>query len=978
MRRTGRRMNERLWQALEARGWDVVYGERLNLPTPNAAGECTIRAPFSDMEDKDPSFAVNVSNGLWHCHSRPNRTGDFVHLLCWLDSKEVDPRTGELIPLQYTEVERELLLSLNLVTTINAEQVKAWRDRLGQDPTILQRWSGNKSWAPGALYQCGVGWSDEENRFTLPMRDGRRRLFNAKLYLSGGRPKSSWILRDICYNVLFPDCAWDEDAVVLVEGEPDALTLRSYQFPGCSGTHGAQQPVPEGNWWVGKRVHVLFDADEAGESAIKRAVDVMLGQASSLVVCRLPEWPGRPEHADVSDYVWWLRTQGVEYADIQLAIRKVLESGEEVRPARGAETTPIQVAFSDVLNAVHGETPLDFRACVVAQSVGTVYKAPTNVRLTCRVGSHQYCRVCPMMLVHGGVHNLELDVGGRPMLELIMTSDNKQLEVYKDQVGVPRQCPEVSAHVSAYANVRPLTLIPPTPSACEHEVEVSNVEHQRCEALFVSSTVDALETNRDYSLVARNYADPSTQRATIWVTQASPINQRLEDFELTEELYEQLRQFQPATNSSVLKHLATAADDLARSVTLILGRPDLHMAYRCVWHSAIEFKFKELRVTRGWLEALILGDTRCGKSAAFKRLAEHYGLGLLVDCKLQTVAGVLGACVQSAVTGEHVIIPGVMPRHDKRLICFDEFHSADWGREGLIRHLSSTRAEGVVTITKAASASFPARVRAIWLANPGQGKLLEELSGCGVEYIQRLIPQPEDIARFDFAMTVAQSEVPSELLHDQQPPSQATQPRELHRSLLAWVYSRSSEQVVFTPAAEGAVLSASHWLCQQYDASIPLVEPADQRMRVAKLAVSVAAQCFSCSADGTLLVVDVCHVQAAMELLLLWFNKPSMGYHTYSARFREDRELKDVAQLSQLFTELGTHAQGVAQELLRRDLVTERSIASLCPGDLAMTSSLLQRLISLRALRAHGRGRKDGYELTPAFINWLKQRAGRQ
>src|SRR5258708_33757812 len=92
-------------------------------------------------------------------------------------------------------------------------------------------------------------------------------------------------------------------------------------------------------------------------------------------------------------------------------------------------------------------------------------------------------------------------------------------------------------------------------------------------------------------------------------------------------------------------------------------------------------------------------------------------------------------------------------------ILMDEFVSGKIDKIGIVEQLSSTRSEGIVRISKAASALFNARVRLLWSANPGRGRLLRDIATYGVEIIPKIIPQPEDIARFNFALPVSQHDV---------------------------------------------------------------------------------------------------------------------------------------------------------------------------------------------------------------------------
>ena len=100
-----------------------------------------------------------------------------------------------------------------------------------------------------------------------------------------------------------------------------------------------------------------------------------------------------------------------------------------------------------------------------------------------------------------------------------------------------------------------------------------------------------------------------------------------------------------------MKHIATKFDeihnDLEANVTRIYQRRDLLTAVDLVYHSVLQFKFQGVLVKKGWLECLVIGDTRCGKSETLERIAEHYMAGEVVTGENVSFAGLVGGLQQS-------------------------------------------------------------------------------------------------------------------------------------------------------------------------------------------------------------------------------------------------------------------------------------------------------------------------------------------
>lgn len=966
-------MKAELKAALELRGWDAIYEAFVpNLAPPNAKGERRSCSPFSDTVDHNPSFSINVQTGLWRCF-KTDRGGDFVSFKAILMATEFDPQTG-LAVSDYGAAERELLKELGVANAVDPKWVDECVEILQNDPGIMHHVTKLKPWNPGIMRQLKIGWSPEHGRIVIPIYDRNNKLVNCRMYRPGAIPKFVWRESNLGGNFLWPRVAWRESSVILVEGEPDALSLRSWGFPALSGTLGKGHPVPDGDWWFGKYVYVLMDADKAGAEATESAVKRLRDKAADVRVCTLPEWEGRPDKADISDYIIYLRDQGFELEQIQRCITEILSCATQVElPHHVLDQDATDLSFRDSLNAANLGKRVRFTARVTAKSTSK-FVLPTVYDISCPAEGHSYCKRCPMYQVHG-LNRFMHDPRQKTTLKLIQTSEEKQIETMKEVHGIAPQCPEPKSNTITAIDVEAV-ILNATPTS-EMEMDQDTVERQRREAFVLVNSGGILEENRDYIFEGFMYAHPKTQQSVFLLDKFTPATSAYENFHQTSESMQQLRQYCVQPGQTVADKLIEVAHDLSISTTLIYGRPDLHLAYRTVFHSVLSFPFAGRRIQRGWLECLVLGDTRCGKSEAFRQMSSYYGLGLLIDCKMQSVPGILGTVVQAS-SGEYYVVAGLLPQQDGRVVCFDEFVVPKWAGQSIIEVLSSTRSEGIVRISKAAHAEFRARVRSIWLANPGGGKLISQSSDSGVELIKRVIGQPEDIARFDLALTVAQSDVPPYVINNITRPTIPVYGKDVARMLLSWTYSRKPEHVYFTPEAEEAVIALSLRMCAKYESTIPLVEVADQRIRVAKMAVSVAAQVFSTNETGEMIVVTPQHVDAVEFLYTVFYDKPVMGYDQLSTRNQDDNRLVDENQVLTIFdTTVAPNGRRFAEELLRLDQFSEKSFRTIVPMENIFGVTLIQMLYHNRAVHLVNRGKSEFYEKTPAFTEWLKRYVAR-
>jgi|GEM_PF-2987080 len=228
---------------------------------------------------------------------------------------------------------------------------------------------------------------------------------------------------------------------------------------------------------------------------------------------------------------------------------------------------------------------------------------------------------------------------------------------------------------------------------------------------------------------------------------------------------------------------------------------------------------------------------------------------------------------------------GALPLNDRRLVVIDEMSGI---AEEEIAMLSELRSTGVVEVRKVVSAKTNARTRLIMMSNARNGYPLNTLT-YPVTAIVGLIPKAEDIRRLDFAVGVMTGEVPTKIINrhpDDIPKVDHVFTSYYCKTLILWAWTRSVEQVVFTKDAEMLILKKANMMGLKYSPKIPLVEPADQRLKLARLSAAVAARVFSSSDDYETLVIKKEHVEYAHEYLEEIYSAPALAYAQYSGKNR--------------------------------------------------------------------------------------------
>lgn len=346
--------------------------------------------------------------------------------------------------------------------------------------------------------------------------------------------------------------------------------------------------------------------------------------------------------------------------------------------------------------------------------------------------------------------------------------------------------------------------------------------------------------------------------------------------------------------------------DYEANVTHIYGRELIHMLFDVVMHSALSFKFMGQPVQRGWVEALIAGDTKCGKSATSTALARHCQISPPVQCERASMPGVLGGILQEG-GGRQSVVWGAIPRQDKRAVILEEITGL---KVDEISQMSDCRSSGIASINKIQAERTMARTRKLWLSNPrtDHNRKMQTYM-YGVSVVPEIMGKAEDISRFDIATGVSAEEVPVEVLNSE---DHETVPHQFHseaaHTLIFWAWTRKPEQIVFAEGVEHLILVVATEMSKTYSSQIPLVEPGEQRLRVARVAISIAAR-FHSTSDGETLLVGKPHVEVAAWLFRQCYDRPAFNYLGYSGgrQHMENLTEEDYAAFSDAIRSAGNH-----------------------------------------------------------------------
>jgi hypothetical protein len=902
------------------------------------ADEIKIVCPFHD--DKSPSCGVNVRKGLFRCQSAEcGKTGDVVTLLArYL-------KTTRAVVLHDLATRYDLVLD----KTISPAIVEEYHARIWNAGPLLD-----------ALHARGVTdeliryyrFGEYEGRVTIPITNRRKEYVNLRKYLPGAPGKDKMRNAKGFGEIrLYPIEQLEFPEIVVCGGECKAIVaayqLNAYNIGALCATAG------ESNWDVeltkqlaGKaKIWVCLDIDKGGKAAAELLALQLRQVAHWVGVVELPLDPDKYPKGDVNDFV---KSEGGQ-------LHPLLIDCPEYEPkiVRQEFTDLADPVDLDLTHAIHADRAKQrVRVKSVVSTMDTApYIIPKEIDILCS-RDEKCCGGCQVYLTDS--QKFIIPAESPAILEMVAAPLAGQMDVIKKSVGIPKQCRSCDFQATTHYNVEDARVSP--------NLEITNRSADRVmqPALCIGG---GLELNECYHFVGRMFPHPKTQQATLLISSYEPTQDALSSYKCDD--LGDLAAFWPIdwSTESIDAKLAEIYDDLAANVTHIFRRRDIHLIADLTYHSPLLFDF-DGKVTKGWVETLVLGDSAQGKTECVLGLQRHYNLGEKIECKNATVAGLLGGLQQMGT--RWFVSWGLFPTHDKRLVILEELKGA---HTETISKLTDMRSSGIAEIPKIEKRRTAARTRFIALSNPRSDMKMAQYS-FGIQAVKELIGGLEDVRRFDAVLLVSSNEINADdlnVLQRERPQVPHVYTGDLCRKLILWTWTRTREQVIFT---EDAVVRALHHateLCSKFTDAIPIVDRGSMRVKLARLAAALAGRLFSCDETGEKLIVHAAHVDYIAAMLERWYSSPVFGYLDFTRALQLTQNLLDPDEITNQIRAT-PYPRDLVKALLAATDIELTDFRDWCGWEQSQAQILLSFFVRKHALARH----KRIYRKTTPFILYLK------
>lgn len=761
-------------------------------------------------------------------------------------------------------------------TEPSAENYRDYADLLLTDEERLEWLKVNRGLTLETLREYEWGWHPGKGAYIYPVYNLDNAIYGGRLYdpFHPNTDKKRWLKTATAHT----NQLWgvkQADAIgarsILFEGETDTMFAHQDGFrDAVTQTGGAGVWKSEWNeYFRDKVVYICYDPDSAGRVGRDK------------VARELGDMPMTIKYIDLPD--------GLDYSSFRMAggsveaFEMLIDQAEEKHrrdipshmPHDGKKLKSI-ASLKDVDAAKVWELQ-----AYISSKNDESHMIPKSMDISCKRNKGKKCENCPLGNYEPGQ---TINVEVRPDKDDIAVG-LKDLEEVKQRVKVQKfaglNCSDIDFVSVETWHVETLFVQDPVDSTNPLTVDTSNV-------IFNYYNKDnCVNASHQYRLVGRRMSDPhdSKLRFVSWV--ADKVDSELEKFIVTPSVKERLKSVRPKYESleSLSKALERRYNDLSANVTFIYGRSNLHLMYDLMMHSAIGFNFHEHPIDKGWLDVIVIGDTRTGKTNVVKRLNRHYRCGHLAAAGSTSFAGLVGGSAVATNAGKRAPDWGVLPRHNMRAVQIDEAGKMS----ELLHQMSSVRTSGIAEIIKQGGGTASAKVRLMWMTNPlpSDGSKrnipISAINGGAITALANMAGQQEDVARFDIAMATAVEDVTAqESMSERSAANKYTS--DLCHELVMFAWSRHPEHITFADGVEKYIDERTIEISGIYSQVPPLVQPSNFNTKLARLSVALATLMYSASEDGDSIIVKKVHVDYIEQFIHECYDTPLFGYGRASRR----------------------------------------------------------------------------------------------
>lgn len=387
-----------------------------------------------------------------------------------------------------------------------------------------------------------------------------------------------------------------------------------------------------------------------------------------------------------------------------------------------------------------------------------------------------------------------------------------------------------------------------------------------------------------YKLVPHPYKGA---QLVMLITNAVQATDSVNDFRLNPERIGHLKQIQ-ALAETPEGRIASLVEKV-KGILGYNGNNTLITAMDLAYHTVLQFNFGSFKNVRGYLDTMIVGESRIGKSSTAEALRTTYELGTFTSLagNSATIPGLIGG--SNKVNGSFQTRAGVIPQNHRGLIIFEEFGKSN---TNIMKELTDIRSSNEVRIARVSgTVTMPALVRMITLTNVKSDGTIKPIASYpnGIAIVTELIGSAEDIARYD--MLVVLSDRGTSQINPLWKPDTPLD-KAVYQTRLRWVWSRTADQVILSPEVSNYIIQKANELNETYDCHIKIFGT-EAWKKLARLAIAIAG--YTVNTDDSyenIIVTNEC-VDLAANFFVQLYDNDTFKLREYVEHERQFSEIDE-------------------------------------------------------------------------------------
>ena len=641
---------------------------------------------------------------------------------------------------------------------------------------------------------------------------------------------------------------------------------------------------------------------------------------------------------------------------------------EGATPPTSFSRTGKNTRLCDMLQAKYHDVDLLYSGVVISKS-SVPFSVPMEIKVVCNEkkitgkgnikGKCEECILCETTEMQPHTIKYMPKANRMELINFINISNEKRNNIVRTELGYPgtNSCRQVKIEYGMYINIEEITV--------ESDIEI--IERDE-EVVTIPALVigDRLDINSRYWFSGTKANDPSDQSSIAISNKTQNRGDSVSNWDHNEEWKQRLEIFKPVSDSlqDIKDKIKEFQNDMAKNVTKIRDRDAIIMAADLVYHSVLKFSMGGVDVTKGWLEAAVIGDTRVGKTETISRLIKHYRAGEYSSSgENATLPGLLGGLRSE---GKKYILTCVkLPQNDRKLLAIDEADTLN--EKGIMGHLSGPRSSGRATITKIISRETNARTRIIWIANPPDGETVDSYA-YGVEIVASIFGDKQDIARVDIATIASRSDIDLDVLNTQDDEIvEHKYTSDLCHGRVMFAWTRKPEDIVIESETVTCLNDMAKTLGAKYSDRIPLINGTEVKYKLARMAVSLAIMLYSVDDSGEKVIVRPVHAMVVFDWLQHQYDNPRMGYDDYSSQNRMDDTMPHEGDVKDIIKDID-----ILEAVYRTHYLDRKSVAN--AFNLKLEGDSSDKIRILRKNNCLIDKGNNKYIKSKLFLKYLRQR----